>query len=147
MSPGRRTNRKNLRSCQRTILLYSFYFWSQRKIRVCKYTCFQASAGRPQARDRKWCSPKIKSREKPYLTRVSAEIIPVNESSERVASVQRPCENRANTASGKELREGGVYGFSSRQDCLSFAVRFRRSCGSSGRTRNRCFAGWLEASS
>ena len=40
MSPGRRTNRQNLRSCQRTILLYSFYKISQRKIRVCKYSLF-----------------------------------------------------------------------------------------------------------
>ncbi len=32
MSPGRRTNRKNLRSCQRTILLYSFCKFSQSKI-------------------------------------------------------------------------------------------------------------------
>ena len=38
MSPGRRTNRKNLRNCQRTILLYSFYFLSQRK--VCNFIYF-----------------------------------------------------------------------------------------------------------
>ena len=40
MSPGRRTNRKNLRSCQRTILLYSFYFFRQRKIAPCNYPVF-----------------------------------------------------------------------------------------------------------
>lgn len=75
MSPGRRTNRKNLRSCQRTILLYSFCFWSQRKILVCKYVCFQPSARRPQARDRKWCSLGINFREKPHPTRVFAGLI------------------------------------------------------------------------
>jgi hypothetical protein len=57
LSPGRRTNRKNLRSCQRTILLYSFYFFRQRKMHACKYTCFQSSARRSQPRDRKWCKP------------------------------------------------------------------------------------------
>jgi hypothetical protein len=31
LSPGRRTNRKNLRNCQRTILFYAFYFVSQSK--------------------------------------------------------------------------------------------------------------------
>jgi hypothetical protein len=56
LSPGRRTNWKNLRSCQRTILLYSFYFFSQSKIRLCKYMHFQSSARRSQPYDRIWCN-------------------------------------------------------------------------------------------
>jgi len=56
LSPGRRTNRKNLRSCQRTILLYSFYKSSQRKITLCNHLYFQSSAARPQAGDRKLCN-------------------------------------------------------------------------------------------
>ena len=47
---------EKLRSCQRTILLYSFYSSGQWKIRVCKYICFQSSARRSQGCDRIWCS-------------------------------------------------------------------------------------------
>jgi len=105
LSPGRRTNRKNLRSCQRTILLYSFYFWSQRKIRVCKYTSFQRSARHPQPPDRKWCTPKIDFRENPRQLRLSTEFLQPEESSGGVAPVQRCCENRALPASCKGFRE------------------------------------------
>jgi hypothetical protein len=62
LSPGRRTNRKNLRSCQRTILLYSFYKSSQRKIALRNYMYFQSSAARSQGGDRKLCSYSKHSR-------------------------------------------------------------------------------------
>jgi hypothetical protein len=29
LTPGRRTNRKNFRNCQRTIVFYTFYFLGQ----------------------------------------------------------------------------------------------------------------------
>src|SRR5438477_3704960 len=63
---------EKLRSCQRTILLYSFYFFSQRKICVCKYTCFQSSARRPQAYDRKLCSQHRHLLQNPFWTRLCA---------------------------------------------------------------------------
>jgi hypothetical protein len=65
LSPGRRTNRKNLRSCQRTILLYSFYKFSQRKITLCNYMYFQSSAARPQGHDRIWCRRQIRYSQMP----------------------------------------------------------------------------------
>jgi len=104
LSPGRRTNRKNLRSCQRTILLYSFYFSSQRKLRVCKYTCFQSSARRSQAGDQIWCNRSIAFAGKPYQTRVFAELVNGITRMGAVWVVQIACENRALSAPDKGLR-------------------------------------------
>ena len=104
MSPGRCTNRKNLRSCQRTILLYSFYFFSQRKIQHSKYTSFQPSARRPQPPDRKWCRRKLKSPQNPRQARVSPEFIHPGKCYPTRSAVERTCENRANTARVNDSR-------------------------------------------
>jgi hypothetical protein len=78
LSPGRRTNRKNLRSCQRTILFYSFYFFRQSKICPCNYLIFQSSAARPQAHDRIWCKAPTHSWRNPRWARSFAFCIDVN---------------------------------------------------------------------
>ena len=55
MSPGRRTNRKNLRNCLRTITVLLLLIFSSIKNRNLQLTCFQSSAASPQASDRNWC--------------------------------------------------------------------------------------------
>jgi hypothetical protein len=55
-SPGRRTNRKNLRNCQRTIIvLLLLNFQSMKSVRI-YVLCFQRSAAGSQAGDSFWCS-------------------------------------------------------------------------------------------
>jgi hypothetical protein len=55
LSPGRRTNRKNLRNCLRTITVLLLLFFSSTKNHRLQLTCFQPSAASPQAGDRNWC--------------------------------------------------------------------------------------------
>jgi hypothetical protein len=50
---------EKLESRQRTIQFYTFYFFRQRKIALCKWMYFQSSAARSQACDRIWCSGKF----------------------------------------------------------------------------------------
>ena len=78
---------------------------SQRKIHVCKYTCFQPSARHPQPPDRKWCSAQSSSLQKPRPTRLSAEFIPADQFPGGGTAVQHSCENRALPASGKVLEK------------------------------------------
>jgi hypothetical protein len=99
LSPGRRTNWKNLRSCQRTILLYSFYFFSQSKIRICKYTYFQSSARRSQPHDRIWCNRLNRFRQKPRPARLFAELRRGITVRVYPPTVGVSCENPANAAS------------------------------------------------
>jgi hypothetical protein len=62
LSPGRRTNRKNLRNCQRTILVLLLLEFSSIKNLHLQDAYFQWSAGRPQAGDRILCSLASRSR-------------------------------------------------------------------------------------
>jgi hypothetical protein len=55
LSPGRRTNRKNLRNCQRTILVLLLLKFSSIKKLHPQDAYFQSSAARPQAGDRILC--------------------------------------------------------------------------------------------
>jgi hypothetical protein len=55
LSPGRCTNRQNLRNCQRTIMFLLFLFQESIKSVRLYVACFQSSAGRPQAGDRILC--------------------------------------------------------------------------------------------
>jgi hypothetical protein len=49
LSPGRRTNRENFRSCQRTIIVLLFSFLESTKIVETYLPNFQSSAGGSQA--------------------------------------------------------------------------------------------------
>jgi len=62
LAPGRRTNRKNFRNCQSTIVFYTLYFFGQWKKH--KPMCFGFNRVQPVHRgvQRKWCSGRIQSR-------------------------------------------------------------------------------------
>ena len=99
MSPGRRTNRKNSRRCQRTILLYSFYFLSQRKIAGCNCMCFQSSAGCPQGCDRILCSRLDHSSRNPRQSWLFGLGIDWDRCESEVTIAFQACENRGLGAS------------------------------------------------
>jgi len=69
LSPGRRTNRKNFRSCQRTIMFLLFLFLQSTKNLRLQLAYFQPSARRPQAGDRIWCIRRNEVRSKLLPTR------------------------------------------------------------------------------
>ena len=56
MTPGRRTNRKNLRNCQRTIVLYTFYFLGQSKKQKSKWFEFNRVQRIHRGVQREWCT-------------------------------------------------------------------------------------------
>jgi hypothetical protein len=59
LSPGRRTNRKNLRNCQRTIPFLLFLILQSTKSARLYLIYFQSSAAHPQAGDRILCNPAL----------------------------------------------------------------------------------------
>ena len=122
MSPGRRTNRKNLRSCQRTILLYSSYYSRQRKIRACKYTYFQSSAARPQVDDRIWCRPAEPLSQNPSQTRRFACCIDPNRCAIPIAICSCFVKIRHFPRSARDYKQRVMWGQP------SSAVRHRPSC-------------------
>jgi hypothetical protein len=56
LAPGRRTNRKNFRNCQRTIVFYTFYFSGQSKKKIFMFFAFNRVQLVHRVVQREWCS-------------------------------------------------------------------------------------------
>jgi len=81
--------------------LYSFYFFSQRKIAACNYTHFQSSAARSQPGDRKLCSRKSGFRAEPASGAALAQFVQNNQDWIASTDLFIACEYRANAAPSK----------------------------------------------
>ena len=104
MSPGRRTNRENLRSCQRTITLLLLLIFSSIKNRRLQPACFQSSARRPQPGDRIWCRRLARSRASRGRTKVFRDGSVQRAGEQSSQQLFRECENQAKSAQREVFR-------------------------------------------
>jgi hypothetical protein len=56
LSPGRRTNRENFKGAEERLCLYTFYFYSQLKLRDCMWRVLNEVQGVHRGVNWNWCS-------------------------------------------------------------------------------------------
>jgi hypothetical protein len=108
LSPGRRTNRKNLRNCQRTIPFLLFLILQSTKTARLYLTYFQSSAAHPQAGDRILCSFTREFRAEGARGAGFRDPEPVRNRALRILHLSAGCENPGKAAPGREFRKSGA---------------------------------------